>query len=306
MSIKYYNRKNKSYEIEKVASDKALNWIYSSPSGMNLLECILKRKFFTKVYGNYCDSIFSKNKIKKFVKNFNIDTSRFENKQYSNFNDFFARKLAYKYLNKNYENNFLISPCDARVLAYENIDTQNLLQVKGITYSLYELIRNKQIIQKYKSGTCIVFRLCPTDYHRFHFIDDGYCSKTTKISGSYYSVNPIALKKIKKLFCENKREWSIFHSENFGNVLYVEVGATCVGSIIQTYTPNDNIKKGQEKGYFKFGGSTIILFFEKDNVIIDSDIINQTKLGFETYVNFGDKIGLKKNKTYNCFVKKNR
>jgi len=145
----------------------------------------------------------------------------------------------------------------------------------------------------YNGGTCLIFRLCPTDYHRFHFIDDGVCSNTTKIKGHYYSVNPIALKSINKLFCQNKREWSIFHSDNFGDVIYMEVGATCVGSIIQSYSPNSKIKKGTEKGYFKFGGSTVILFFKKDTIKIDEDLLHQTQLGFETSVFMGEKIGLK-------------
>jgi phosphatidylserine decarboxylase len=103
----------------------------------------------------------------------------------------------------------------------------------------------------------------------------------------------VALKKVENLFCQNKREWSVFHSDNFGDVLYVEVGATCVGSIIQTYEPGRRVNKGDEKGYFKFGGSTVILFFEPDKIKIDNDIIEQTNLGYETYVLMGEKIGEK-------------
>ena len=139
----------------------------------------------------------------------------------------------------------------------------------------------------------MVLRLAPTDYHRFHFIDNGICDVSQKIKGDYYSVNPAALKKIPELFCKNKRELSLFHSQNFGDVLYIEVGATCVGSIIQTYFPKKNILKGSEKGYFKFGGSTIILFFEKEKVIFDSDLIEQTEKGYETKVMLGEKIGIK-------------
>ena len=148
--------------------------------------------------------------------------------------------------------------------------------------------------EKYAGGVCLILRLCPTDYHRFHFIDNGIPSETINIKGSYYSVNPVALDKIPKLFCQNKREYSIFHSENFGDILHIEVGASCVGTIIQSYTPNKEITKGDEKGYFKFGGSTTILFFEKNTVVIDKDILEQTSLGFECKVNLGDKIGHKK------------
>ena len=106
-------------------------------------------------------------------------------------------------------------------------------------------------------------------------------------------MNPIALKSVTELFCKNKREWSIFHSDNFGDVLCIEVGATFVGSIVQTYVPGKRVKKGDEKGYFKFGGSTIILFFEKSRVKIDEDIIDHTNKGYETSVVMGGKIGEK-------------
>ena len=213
--------------------------------------------------------------------------------KYSSFNEFFIRSLNpdARIIPKN--NNVLISPCDGKISAYENINLDNLVQIKGFTYSLKELLQDDEIYNLYHGGSCLIFRLCPTDYHRFHFVDDGVCGDTTKIKGHYYSVNPIALKNVKKLFCQNKREWSIFHSDNFSDVIYMEVGATCVGSIIQNYTPNAKIKKGEEKGYFKFGGSTVILFFKKDVVKIDEEILNQTQLGFETSVYMGEKIGLK-------------
>lgn len=293
--IKFYDRKSKKYEIELVAGEKYLNWTYSSRLGMNLLEIFIKKKAFSKLYGWYCDTNASKSKIKFFVKDFNIDMSMVEKKknEFSSFNEFFIRKLKPSARPFSNEKNILISPVDGRVFAYENIDLNNIMQIKGINYSLNELIKDENIASKYVDGTCLIFRLCPTDYHRFHFMDNGVCEKSNKIKGAYYSVNPIALKKIPKLFCENKREWSIFHSENFKDVLYVEVGATCVGSIFQTYTPNSKIKKGDEKGYFKFGGSTVVLFLQKDVAKIDDDIIEQTKLGYETRILMGEKIGEK-------------
>jgi phosphatidylserine decarboxylase len=293
--IKYYNRKENKYEIEKVAGEKYLNWSYSSPAGKGLVELFLKKKLFSKLYGYYCDTKISSRKVNAFIKDFNIDMSIYEssNSKYSSFNEFFIRALnpGARAMDKNKD--ALISPCDGKLSAYENIALNDLVQVKGLTYSLKELLKDNEICNLYHGGTCLIFRLCPTDYHRFHFIDDGVCSDTTKIKGHYYSVNPIALKSVKRLFCENKREWSVFHSDNFSDVLYVEVGATCVGSIIQSFTPNTKVTKGDEKGYFKFGGSTVILFFKKDVVKIHEDLLNQTQLGFETSVNIGEKIGLK-------------
>ena len=293
--IKYYNRKENKYEIEKVAGEKYLNWSYSSPSGKGLVELFLKKKLFSKLYGYYCDTKISSRKIKDFVDNFDIDMSIYDKTydEHSSFNEFFIRTLNKDARIIDKTNNTLISPCDGKVSAYENINLNDLVQIKGFTYSLKELLQENEIYNLYDGGTCLIFRLCPTDYHRFHFIDDGVCSEITKIEGHYYSVNPIALKSVKKLFCQNKREWSILHSDNFGDVIYMEVGATCVGSIIQSYSPNTKVAKGDEKGYFKFGGSTVILFFKKDVVTIHEDLITQTQLGFETSVLMGEKIGLK-------------
>lgn len=293
--IKYYNRKNKSYDIEKVAGEKYLNWTYSSPIGMKLLESFIKKRAFSKIYGWYLDRGISRRKIKSFIDEFDIDISSCEKnlEDFRSFNDFFYRKLTPKARPVNMDEDAVISLGDGKIFAYENIDLEKLVQVKGFTYSLRELIKDDNASKAYEGGTCLILRLCPTDYHRFHFIDSGVCENTSKIKGFYYSVNPIAIQKIEKLFCENKREWSLFHSDNFGDVLYVEVGATCVGSIVQTYVPNKKVSKGDEKGYFKFGGSTVILLFEPNKIKIDEDIIKQTKLGFETSVLMGEKIGEK-------------
>lgn len=291
--IKFYNRKTKEYEIEKVAGDKYLKWVYTSPVGKSLTELFIKKKLFSNLYGRYCDSKYSAKKIDAFIKDFDIDMSLCENPsiKFSNFNEFFIRKLSKESRPVSTDKNILVSPGDGRLSAYENIDLDNIVQVKGFTYSLRELLKDDKVAKEYEGGTCLILRLCPTDYHRFHFVDDGVCGETKKISGRYYSVNPIALERIPKLFCENKREWSIFKSENFGEIIHVEVGATCVGTIIQTYTPGQKVKKGDEKGYFKFGGSTTILFLKKDKVKIDEDIVYQTTLGIETKVIMGENIG---------------
>ncbi|HEX9061109.1 MAG TPA: phosphatidylserine decarboxylase [Clostridia bacterium] len=293
--IKFYNRKAKKYDTEKVAGAKYLEWTYSSPVGMMLLELIIKKKLFSRIYGSFCDSKLSKKKIQAFISEFGIDMSICEKKpdDFQSFNDFFFRKLTSEARPIDSVPDSLVSPGDGKLMAYENIDLNKLVQIKGYTYSFDKLIDDQSIASKFSEGTCLILRLCPTDYHRYHFIDDGICEETKKIKGDYYSVNPIALKAVTEVFCKNKREWSIFHSDNFGDVLYIEVGATCVGSIVQTYAPGRSVKKGDEKGYFKFGGSTTILFFEKGKVKIDEDIIDQTNKGYETSVVMGEKIGKK-------------
>lgn len=291
--IKVYNRKTKAYDVEQVAGLKYINWTYSSPIGKSFLELFIKKKMFSKIYGSFCDSSLSKKKINNFIDEFNIDMSicTRDKSDFKNFNDFFARTLISQARPIDYNKDILISPGDGRLSAYENIDLNKIVQIKGFTYSLKELIEDPSLAEKFKGGTCLILRLCPTDYHRFHFVDSGVCSESKEIKGYYYSVNPIALKNVPELFCKNKREWSLFKSDNFGDILHIEVGATCVGTILQSYTPEKKIKKGEEKGYFKFGGSTTILFFEKGKVKIDEDIVEQTKLGFETKVNMGETIG---------------
>lgn len=293
--IKFYNRGTKKYETEQVAGDTYLKWTYSSPIGMKILELIVKKKLFSKLYGSFCDNKMSKKKIPSFIRDFGIDMSLCEKKldQFQSFNDFFTRKLTNEARPIDSVLGSLISPGDGKLVAYDNIDLNKLVQIKGYTYGLNKLIDNSSIASRFSEGTCLILRLSPTDYHRFHFIDNGKCEAAKKIKGDYYSVNPIALKTVTELFCKNKREWSIFRSDNFGDVLCIEVGATCVGSIIQTYAPRKKVKKGDEKGYFKFGGSTTILFFEKGKVKIDKDIIDQTNEGYETSVVMGEKIGKK-------------
>ena len=295
--IEVYNRQTKELEIEKVAGDNYIKWTYESPIGKSLLELFVKKKLFSKLYGVYCDSKFSRKKISNFVDTFDIDMNIANNTidDFKNFNEFFIRTLKENSRPIDLNKDILISPGDGRLFAYENISIDKLIQVKNIHYSLSELIGDDSIAKDFEGGTCLVLRLCPTDYHRFHFIDNGIPLENNIINGNYYSVNPVALERIPKLYCQNKRDWSIFKSENFGDIIHIEVGATCVGTIIQSYKPLLKVNKGDEKGYFKFGGSTTILLFKKDTVKIDSDILNQTKLGYECKVLMGEKIGTKFN-----------
>ncbi|MGL5151873.1 MAG: phosphatidylserine decarboxylase [Clostridium sp.] len=293
--IKIYNRHSKTYEEEKVAGQKYLKWCYESPVGKRITELLLKKRFCSKVYGSFCDTKYSTKKINSFIDEFDINMNECNksSNDFTSFNDFFIRTLKDGARPIDMNENILISPGDGRLTALDNISMNDLVQVKGLTYSLEELIQNKEIAKQYEGGVCLILRLCPTDYHRYHFIDNGIPGESHYIDGNYYSVNPIALEKIPKLFCQNKREWSIFKSDNFGDIIHIEVGATCVGTIIQSYTPNSRVLKGSEKGYFKFGGSTTILFFKKNTVEIDEEILIQSSLGFETKVLMGETIGNK-------------
>jgi phosphatidylserine decarboxylase len=293
--IKIYNRRTREYEEEKVAGMGALKALYGGGAGKLGLELLVKRKFYSSFTGFLCNSRLSAGKIEGFIDSFNIDMSTCDRniKNFRNFNDFFTRKLKLEARPFNTDTSLLVSPGDGRLRAWMDIDINKLVQVKGITYELGELIGDRALAEKYKGGVCVILRLAPVDYHRFHFIDSGVCTESRRIKGHYYSVNPVALKTIPELFCLNKREFCIQKSDNYGEILYIEVGATSVGSIIQTYTPGMNVIRGEEKGYFKFGGSTTILFIEKNMAVIDPDILEQTKQGFEVRTFAGDIIGIK-------------
>ena len=294
MDIYYIDRKTGERTKEIVAGDKYLKWMYETSLGNSLLQLIVRKKLFSSIYGKLQDLSFSKRKISKFVNELNIQMDEAEKEdilEYENFNDFFARKLKKTIRPIHNESGSLISPADGRVLAYENIDIEAVIQVKGSTYRLMDLFQNNELAGEYDGGICVVVRLCPADYHRFHFPDGGVVNYSKKIEGNYYSVNPMALQKIAQIYCQNKREISLFQSNNFGQMVLMEVGATCVGSIVQTYKEGQSVEKGEEKGYFKFGGSTVILFLKKGAVKIDRDLIENTEKHIETKVHMGEGIG---------------
>ncbi|MGF7059583.1 phosphatidylserine decarboxylase [Brassicibacter mesophilus] len=294
MDVYYIDRKTGKKEKEIIAGEKFLRWINETSIGKGLLESIVKKKVFSRFYGSMQDWRFSSKKIPNFIDNLGIDMSEAEIEDISNFNtfnDFFARKLKKEARPINFNKNTIVSPADGRVFGYHDIDMNKIIQVKGFHYSLHELFNDITLAKKYDGGSCIVVRLCPSDYHRFHFPDSGIPRESIKIKGHYYSVNPIALKHVERVYCQNKREITVFESENFDTIVLIEVGATCVGSIIQTYKPYEKVSKGAEKGYFKFGGSTVIMFIKKGYITIDDDIINNTNDGLETKVCMGESIG---------------
>ena len=197
--IKIYNRLSKSYEEENIVGKRYIEWTYESSLGKKFTELFLKKKLFSKFYGMYCDTKLSARKIPSFIQEYGIDIDQAikKVKDFKSFNDFFTRALLKSARPIDLNPHTLISPGDGRLIVYEDIDMDNLIQVKNLTYSLKELINNDSIAAEYENGTCLILRLAPIDYHRFHFIDSGTPSKSTPIEGCYYSVNPIG-----KLFFE--------------------------------------------------------------------------------------------------------
>ncbi len=180
----------------------------------------------------------------------------------------------------------VVSPADGKILIFKNIGNNDFF-VKGNRFNLNKFLNNNTLAVKYKTGTLIVVRLAPLDYHRYHFPVSGKVSAPVKINGDYFSVSPLALCKIAQIFSMNKREYLEISSPLFGDVIMAEVGATMVGSIIQTYKTY-TVTKGSEKGYFKFGGSTVILIFQNNKITVDSDLLENSAKSYETTVKMGE------------------
>lgn len=295
--IEYIERKTGEIKIEKVPGEKYLKFLYYNPFGELPLNLVVKKKFLTEYYGKKMDKPESVKKIPSFIEqaDINIAEAKKRVEEFKSFNDFFYRELKEGARTVDYRENVLASPADGKILAFENLDIEKEFYIKGDKFTLEEFFADKVLANKYKDGVFMIIRLAPIDYHRFHFPADGEISESKLIDGVYYSVSTHAIKKNFRILCENKREYSILKTEKFGDIAMFEVGATMVGGIKQSYKPNSYVRKGEEKGYFYFGGSTCVLIFEKGKVKIDEDLLENTKKGIETKVYMGEKIGISLN-----------
>lgn len=291
MQIKFIDRKSGNIITEKPPGEAFLKLLYNNPFGKIAILPLAKRKFLSSWYGKKMDKTSSVKKIRGFVKRLDINMNEAEKSisDFTSFNDFFYRKLKPKA--RPIENGF-VSPGDGKMLAFENINDIKKFFVKGREFTLKEFLGNDTLAEQHKNSSLIILRLAPNDYHRYHFPFNGIPSEMTKIKGDYFSVSPYALaSNFTKVFCENKREYCILSSEEKGEIIIAPIGATMVGTIIETYTPNKTIKKGDEMGYFAFGGSTVVLLVNKNKLTIDADILENTKNRIETFVKMGEKIG---------------
>lgn len=289
MVIEFIDRKTGKKKQEDVPAGGMMRFLYGTWAGKASLHTLFKRKFISSWGGNYMNSKKSVKKIDPFIEQYGIDLNEFivPKNGFKHFNDFFYRKI--KPEARPIESG-ITSPADGRVLAFNKISDTQKFFIKGTEFNLEQFIQNKDLAKKYQGGSMFIVRLAPVDYHRYHFPVDGEATENNKINGDYFSVSPIALRKSLKIFLENKREFCLIKNQQLGDVLFMDVGATMTGSIIQTYTPNTEIKKGDEKGYFAFGGSTVVLLFEPYKIEFSNDLIENTLNGYETYIKMGETI----------------
>jgi len=284
----YYHRKAGKIVEAQVFEKELLEFLFT-PAG-KLFHFILKFPYFSMVYGFYLSSKLSRYKIKDFIKKYsiNMNESLKSIEEFQNFNDFFTRKLKKSARRFSDISSDFCAPCDGRMLVFENIKDDFIFYYKNKKISLKRYYKD---IKKFINGTFVIIRLTPLDYHRFYFFDSGLPSESLRIPGFYYTVNPLSLLNNLNIFCENVREHTLFLSDNFGEVLYTEIGAIGVGRIVQTFRPFRPVIRGEEKGYFEFGASTLTLLFKKDIIKIDKDILDYSQKGIETRVLCGEKIG---------------
>ncbi|MFV0248735.1 MAG: archaetidylserine decarboxylase [Tenacibaculum sp.] len=288
MKIQYIDRQTGKLKTETPPGDFFLKLLYHHPFGKTALLPVVKQKFLSSWYGKLMNKPSSVKKIRGFVKKFNINMDEAEKplEDYTSFNDFFFRKL--KRGARSIKNG-LISPGDGKILAFENINDIDYFYVKGRSFMLKEFLASKTLAIKYQNASLIILRLAPNDYHRYHFPYSGTAFATTEIKGNYLSVSPYALaNNFAKVFCENKRKYIILSTLKKGDILITLVGASMVGSIVNTYIANSEVKKGDEMGYFAFGGSSVVLLIDKDKFTVEADLIQNTKNKIETFVKMGD------------------
>ncbi|MBQ4630706.1 MAG: phosphatidylserine decarboxylase [Clostridia bacterium] len=263
--------------------------LYHTAWGRCLLK-ILTAPAISKMAGVFMNSSLSKPYIKRFIKKNNIDMTDYKTENWTCFNEFFTRKLRNGKRNPVMQANVLISPCDGLLSVY-HINEDSTFEIKDSVYTIEQLTQNEEIAREYDGGLCLIFRLTPTDYHRYIYPDTGAKGKNTFIRGVLHTVRPVAFDKF-PVFKTNSREYCILRTNNFDDVVFMEVGAMMVGKICN-YHQEHNFKRGEEKGKFEFGGSTIIMLLKKNIALIDSDIKEVCNNGEEFRVKLGEKIGIR-------------
>ncbi len=265
-----------------------LNFLYKNKLGRFFLK-ILSSRCISSLCGVFLDSWLSKPLINSFIKKNNIVISDFEADNFKCFNDCFCRKIKNGKRPIDMGENVLISPCDGLLSAY-NLTDNTILPIKQSAYTLNSLLNSEELANTYNNGICLVFRLCVDHYHRYCYPASGQKSENIFIKGKLHTVRPIALEAM-PVFVQNCREYTTICTKQFGQILQMEVGAMLVGKI-KNHHGQSNVEKGQEKGMFLYGGSTIILLFEKNKVNISKDFFENTKNGLETPVLMGQPINI--------------
>lgn len=260
--------------------DKLLSFLYTNIFGRMLLKPLIQPQV-SKLAGRYLSSAHSKWLISKFIERNEINMDIYEECDYSSFNDFFTRKIKPDCRPVPEDLDVLISPCDCLATVYP-IQENTTFSIKNTEYTLRSLLRSPRLAKRFRGGYAYILRLTVEDYHRYLYSVSGKQSKNYHIDGTFHTVNPIANDYL-PIYKENTREYTVIHSKEFGDVLQMEVGALLVGKI-SNHKQSTVVTRGEEKGFFEYGGSTIVVLTQKGRVTPRSDLLTNSKNGYETKV----------------------
>ena len=291
--IRYYHRYKQTVETEQVYGENWLRWAYENPAGRFVVWLLARRVWFSKWYGWKMNQRVSALRVIPFVAKYEIDADEFAKSafDYKTFNEFFYRALKPGARPIAPGGRVAVLPADGRHLAFPDVDASDGFYVKGAKFTLAELLGDPALAGQFAGGAMLISRLCPVDYHRFHFPVDGTPGEPRLINGWLYSVSPVALRRNLRYLVENKRVITLIESPAFGTVAMIEVGATNVGAIRQGFMPGRFAAKGAEKGLFAFGGSCVITLFQAGRIRFDEDLVAQSAQCVETYARMGDRLG---------------
>lgn len=289
--IRYWDRRRGELADETVYGGGALRWLYGSRLGRLLAHGVLARPWVSRIAGKWYSHPRSRRGIARFVERFGIDLEEYEPEDWGSFNEFFVRQF------RSGARRFTGAPdefpafAEGRYLAWERVDSELEVPVKGAFLAARALLGRENDARPFEGGALVIARLCPVDYHRFHYPDSGRTLETWEIGRRLHSVNPWALLARGDILATNQRRVSLLETEHFGRLAYVEVGAMNVGRIVQTHDEKQPFARGDEKGYFLFGGSTVLVLAEPGRLTFDADLLERTQRGVETLCRLGERVG---------------
>ncbi|MGC6455007.1 MAG: phosphatidylserine decarboxylase [Coraliomargaritaceae bacterium] len=291
--IRVYNRASGEMETEVVYGEAFLRWAYGSLLGRLTLLLAIQRSVFSQFYGWLMNRSSSRSKIAPFIEKYEVEMDDFECPEsgYAHFNAFFYRRLRPGARPVDGDRGVAVFPADGRHLGFSGVSAEDRFSIKGQPFDLAGLVGDAELARIFTGGSLLISRLCPVDYHRYHFPVDGKAGESVLLPGYLRSVSPLALRRRLSILWENRRERTLIDSPVFGRVLFLEIGATCVGRIEQTYAVGP-VEKGDEKGFFAFGGSCVATLFEKGAIRFDPDLVDYSKRGIEMYARMGERCGI--------------
>lgn len=278
---------------EQVMAEAALRWIYGTTTGKIALHGLIKRAIFSRLLGYMKNRPSSRKDIKPFIAEYGIpmEESILQAHEFGSFNEFFYRRLKPQARPVHPGSDTAVFPADGRHMGWQCAADMRGVFIKGQSFDLPALLGSRSLGEQYAEGSVILSRLCPTDYHRFHFPTDGIPGEALTIPGPLASVSPYCLRCRLSWLWTNKRVLTLVQSAEWGQVAILEVGATGVGGIKQTYIPGEPVRKGDDKGYFYFGGSTVMTFFEPGRIRLADDLLETSSRHMELFARQGDIMG---------------